>query len=181
MTKHTQRKDGHSSRCKLCENSRRKRQRQANLDNARAREAQWREKNREKSRTYIREWKRENRDKVNQAERERRAANADRQRELRSQWNKENKDYWRYKNAERRARKLQATPKWADLDAIKKFYAACPDGYHVDHIIPLRGETVSGLHVLENLQYLPAAENQKKSNKLEYQSMYAFACVSEVI
>ncbi len=58
-----------------------------------------------------------------------------------------------------------ATPSWADIDAIKAFYEACPDGYHVDHIIPLRGDTACGLHVVENLQYLTPEENLKKSNK----------------
>lgn len=67
----------------------------------------------------------------------------------------------------RRASKLKRTPKWADLEAIKKFYSKCPEGYHVDHIVPLQGEKVSGLHVLENLQYLPAHENLTKSNKFD--------------
>lgn len=57
------------------------------------------------------------------------------------------------------------TPIWADLDKIREFYNKCPEGYHVDHIIPLRGEIVSGLHVVENLQYLFAKDNLSKGNK----------------
>ena len=67
--------------------------------------------------------------------------------------------------AKRRAIKLNATPSWADLEAIKEFYRNCPEGYHVDHIIPLKGKTVTGLHVLANLQYLPAEENIRKGNR----------------
>lgn len=59
----------------------------------------------------------------------------------------------------------ERTPPWADLVAIRKFYNDCPKGFHVDHIIPLKGKLVSGLHVVSNLQYLPAAENLAKSNK----------------
>lgn len=60
--------------------------------------------------------------------------------------------------------KLQRTAPWADLAEIALFYENCPKGYHVDHIVPLRGELVSGLHVIENLQYLPASENCSKGN-----------------
>lgn len=64
-----------------------------------------------------------------------------------------------------RARKLNATPAWADHTKIKGIYAACPEGYHVDHIVPLQGDTVCGLHVEYNLQIIPAVDNLKKSNK----------------
>lgn len=70
------------------------------------------------------------------------------------------------RNMARHAAKMQRTPGWADLRAINEFYEDRPTGHHVDHILPLQGETVSGLHVLENLQYLPAADNIRKSNKL---------------
>jgi len=70
-----------------------------------------------------------------------------------------------YINAHRKGRIKDATPIWANKRDIRLFYVNCPDGFHVDHIIPLRGKIVSGLHVLENLQYLPATENLNKSNK----------------
>ena len=64
-----------------------------------------------------------------------------------------------------RAKKIERTPVWANREAIKSIYERCPNGYHVDHVIPLRGKNVSGLHVADNLQILPAQENLKKSNK----------------
>lgn len=58
-------------------------------------------------------------------------------------------------------------PSWSQKDLIEEFYNNCPEGYQVDHIIPLKGINVSGLHVIENLQYLTAEENLRKSNKYE--------------
>lgn len=78
--------------------------------------------------------------------------------------------------AERRAAKRQATPKWADREAIKDFYCCCPSGHHVDHIIPLSHDEVCGLHVLENLQYLPAQENMRKSNRVVPITLEACIC-----
>lgn len=71
------------------------------------------------------------------------------------------------RQARYRANKLQRTPKWANLDKIQEIYNCCPDKYQVDHIIPLSGEFVSGLHVENNLQYLTALDNQIKGNKLQ--------------
>jgi len=82
-------------------------------------------------------------------------------------WRENNKDKTRLKSANERAIRLQRLPAWADKEAIKDFYINCPQGYHVDHVIPLRGKTVSGLHIVENLQYLPAKENISKGNKFE--------------
>ena len=64
-----------------------------------------------------------------------------------------------------RLRKTKQMPKWADKDKIKKFYLNRPEGYEVDHIIPLNGEFVSGLHVENNLQYLTPTANKIKTNK----------------
>lgn len=64
-------------------------------------------------------------------------------------------------------KRSKRVPKWSQTDKIRQFYMDCPPDCHVDHIIPLCGTLVSGLHVLENLQYLPAQENLKKGNKYD--------------
>lgn len=70
------------------------------------------------------------------------------------------------------AAELRATPAWANLREIEKFYFKAKQEtertgvpHHVDHVIPLRGKLVSGLHVAENLRVIPARENQSKSNQ----------------
>lgn len=78
---------------------------------------------------------------------------------------RENKQEYLARNAKRRALKLKATPSWSETDLIKEFYVNCPEGCHVDHVIPLQGELVCGLHVIVNLQYLTARDNLSKGNK----------------
>lgn len=64
--------------------------------------------------------------------------------------------------------KPNAQPKWVDVDKIRKFYKNKPKGKVVDHIIPLNGEHVSGLHIFENLQYLSNLENTVKHNSFDF-------------
>ena len=68
----------------------------------------------------------------------------------------------------------RATPRWADLNAIAALYAEAKRltketgvPHSVDHEIPLKGETVCGLHVPWNLRVITQEENLVKSNKLE--------------
>jgi len=69
--------------------------------------------------------------------------------------------------ARRRLSIKRAIPSWLSKEQLNKIieiYKNRPNGYHVDHIIPLNGKNVSGLHVPWNLQYLTIEDNLKKGN-----------------
>ena len=96
---------------------------------------------------------------------ERLAAERERAKLAAREWRKNNP---LHRNALKRkyvADRAKRIPKWADMSKITEFYLGCPPGHHVDHIVPLRGKGVSGLHVHYNLQYLPAIENMRKNNR----------------
>lgn len=77
-------------------------------------------------------------------------------------------------DALRRKRSKKATPKWLTQEQKQQIVdtyehmrdcrAVTGEDYHVDHIVPLRGEGICGLHVPWNLQVLPAYVNLAKSN-----------------
>ena len=92
--------------------------------------------------------------------------------ETERKYRQNNKGKINAKNNKRRASKLQATPKWANLEKIQVLYERATwlkslTGltYHVDHIIPLNGKNVCGLHVWANLQILEGSINCSKGNK----------------
>lgn len=79
--------------------------------------------------------------------------------------------------ARRHAAKLQRTPPWANQRAISGVYALARRltrltglEHHVDHIVPLQGKLVCGLHVHTNLQILPGPENCRKNNHFEVEA-----------
>lgn len=87
-------------------------------------------------------------------------------------WRKANPLKVRMNGMDRLARKLQATPAWADPVAIREKYEAARaaveifgEAVHVDHIVPLRSKFVCGLHCEANLRLLPGKANQQKSNR----------------
>lgn len=58
------------------------------------------------------------------------------------------------------------TPKWADMTAINEIYRQAQErGMTVDHIVPLRGRSVCGLHVHYNLNIVTHEENAAKGNR----------------
>lgn len=66
------------------------------------------------------------------------------------------------------ARVKRATPKWADMKAITDMYQQAKKlGLEVDHVVPLQGKNVCGLHVENNLQHLSMEANRRKNNRFE--------------
>lgn len=89
------------------------------------------------------------------------------------EWKRSHPDRVNAETARRHAAKLNAIPTWSDESAIRTFYEQAKTltadtgiTHHVDHIVPLRGKTVCGLHVAWNLQVITGSENCRKSNKL---------------
>lgn len=126
------------------------------------------EANRQEAKKYMQE----NSEMYRQAALKYYHSNKEECREKNKQWTSRNPGKIRAKNGKRRAAELASVPLWADLNAIKQIYKRAVDltnetgiKYHVDHIIPLQGKLVSGLHVENNLQVITAAENMSKHNK----------------
>jgi hypothetical protein len=95
--------------------------------------------------------------------------NPERKREIERKYDRANQPKKNARTALYKARKKRATPPWLSqqqIDEIQRIYENCPAGYEVDHIVPLRGKKVSGLHVPWNLQYLTAEDNNKKGNRI---------------
>lgn len=88
-------------------------------------------------------------------------------------WKKANPDRMAALTADRRARRIKATPKWANKFFINEAYHlaklrinATGFKWEVDHIFPLNSDVVCGLHVENNLQVIPAVMNNRKGNRL---------------
>jgi len=156
----------HRRDCKNCMCSRSKRYYRANPEKVKARIKVWEKANREKVQQYKYKWTKNNPKKTRAADIAWRKANPEKLRNIQRRWQQKNHKKLRAKSAKRRAAKLQATPVWADLQKIQEIYLNCPPGHHVDHIFPLKSPILCGLHVENNLQYLPAKENISKGNRV---------------
>lgn len=155
------RKDGYNHNCKTCV-------------------IKYKTLNKTKISSYVHQYYELNKDKIlvyQKAYCERNKSKiAKRKKKSDTKWREANKDKCSAYSAKRRANKLCATPSWLtkeELIEIEELYEIAQafklytgQDYHVDHIVPLQGKTVCGLHVPWNLQVITAEENRSKRNKL---------------
>jgi hypothetical protein len=154
-------KDGLRYECKFCHKKR---------------DSGWRSANKEKKKINDRAWNKANGKRKNIKNAIWAEKNIEKVRFSRKKWRKLNLGKANALGAKRNAQKLQATPSWLtrqQVFEIETFYVEAARltkeigiKHHVDHIIPLQGVEVRGLHVPWNLQILTAEENRKKGNKI---------------
>lgn len=142
------------------------------------RRAAWRRANPERAKEYSRKWIAANpgkRKAVVEAWRER---NPDKVAAMSAKagrkWSKANPGKRNAITNRRRAALKQRTAPWADIGTMQALYVeaarlteATGIPHEVDHIFPLQGELISGLHVAENLQILTRSENRAKQNRVQ--------------
>jgi len=135
---------------------------------------QYRLKNRDKLIAYKKTWVELNLEKVIENNKTRYQAKKDEIKAYIAEYKKLNPAKANANKAKRKAAKKQRTPKWLtdiDFERIENQYKLATiltklhnEPWHVDHIIPLQGKLVSGLHVPSNLQVLKGSENCSKQN-----------------
>lgn len=192
FNKHKRMKDGLASVCKVCKRAIDKVYREQNRDLVAKGKAkcyqekkayydkknkQWVKNNPEARKAIVNRYYQNHREKVLAYLSEYRQQNKEVCAARIKDWADRNPERIRAKDAKRRSAKANALPSWLtedQLEHIVSIYAHAKecemltgDKYHVDHIVPLQGKNVCGLHVPWNLQVLPADLNLSKSNKLD--------------
>jgi len=190
--KDSRKTDGLQSQCKACMLSSQKKYYVKNADYIKVKVSEWVSDNRDKKRKIGREWHQRNKDEANRKAKIRyyasidesrarsrshakayRAKNSDILNERTRLWKKENSHLVYANAAKRRANRIKATPSWANHKYIALWYLLAKKEadrtgrkVHVDHIIPLQGKEVCGLHCEDNMQLLFAEDNLRKSNSV---------------
>lgn len=150
--------------CKTCVHEYDKAIYRKNRKEVLARKKQYRRENKEKVAAAMRKWMSENAEKVREYQRIYRKS---------YYTSAENLAARNLDASGRRHTQRKATPKWANKKAMLAIYMKARRltqetgvDYHVDHVVPILGRNVCGLHTEQNLQILSAIENSRKNNRL---------------
>ena len=138
---------------------------------------EWYERNKELTKRRAKEWAENNPEKRYAIHRKNREKDRENHNARNREWNKNNKPKKAALQSKRRAALLQRTPSWLTEDdfwIIEEAYKLAAlrtqmlgFSWHVDHIIPLQGKHVSGLHVPTNIQVIPGSDNVRKHNSYQ--------------
>ncbi len=185
FTKDNGKRDGFRTICRTCDCAKKKSRYICNTEKnqeiykknkevVKARSRVWRANNLEISNKKARDWAKANPERRNQISRNFTKNNPGKS----SEYKRKNSGKYAAHRKKYEASKINATPNWLtqfDFDYIESLYVQAKElknltgvDYHVDHILPLRGEIVCGLHVPWNLQVITAEENHKKNNRVNH-------------
>ena len=175
------RKDNKSGYCRRCSHINPERKInlaawvKANGDKIKTNKADYRRINREKINVGWAIWAKANPEKVKTYSAAYRKANPEKCKAAIAIWDRANPSKKNSYTRKRQAAKLKRTPSWLTKEhykEIEQFYRIASQfqswtkiKLEVDHIIPLQGKIVSGLHVPWNLQILPVSINRSKGNR----------------
>jgi 5-methylcytosine-specific restriction endonuclease McrA len=162
-------KDGFQSTCKTCQCSRK--------EYTKA----YREANKEKLSAQNKQWREENKDHVKERTRKKYLENVEEQRMKRREHYSENRALYLHYSKLRKYRINRASPSWLTTEMTTQIRDVYKESrrltdstgipHEVDHIVPLKGETVCGLHVPWNLRVITKEENIRKFNTLDEELM----------
>jgi hypothetical protein len=160
--------------------ARKKKHKLDNAEHYREMGRQYRAENSDKMREYLKQYYADNKEEHLKKNRLYRIKHRDcpeqkaKKKAFSDKWRKENPDYFTEYAIKRSKVLKKATPSWANISSITVKYKERTAmtrltgiQHHVDHIIPLQGKNVCGLHVPANLRVIPARDNLRKHNRFE--------------
>lgn len=191
---HVAERAAHNGECIDCKNAAKKAWRAKNPEKVRKQKIdgyyrnresileRWKQKyaeNPEPKKTRANEWRKANPEAHLKKNNAWRSANRDKDHAWGKQWRDKNKDKVRAGMAKRKAAKRRALPSWYSKEwddfVLREAVRLCRQRerlfsfkWHIDHMIPLRAKTASGLHCADNLAVIPDQLNLKKQNRMIY-------------
>jgi len=188
--KQSDKKDGLRAHCKPCRRESDKVYRIHNSDKIKQYKKKYKEENKEAIKIKDHQYYLDNKERISAYFKDRRVGkvrdalisygssyreeNREMLREKNREYSKDNRAIRNANYARYRANKIQATPAWASDKYMKLWYEGAKiqekltgRKVHVDHIVPLKGANVCGLHCEDNMQWMFAEDNCSKGNKYE--------------